>query len=111
MVCDCCGKRRGFLESFVPYDHKDSKVNLCVHCNEMIYTVRDAILKEDVDKLNAFLTNIGSLKEKNSPVFADWWSRILQGFYDYKANIDLQKAAEEEYKDIVVEGSVQSNNG
>ena len=47
MVCDCCGRRKKFFESFASVKNGEDQMSFCVNCNDIAYKVRDAANEND----------------------------------------------------------------
>ena len=58
MKCDCCGKKKGLLESFEKVKTEHGNLNLCVTCSNLLYKIRDAAHDENQDEYNALLDEL-----------------------------------------------------
>ena len=72
MKCECCGKRKGLLESFATIESLDGKANVCVDCNDLLYKLRDAANEGDPECYNESKRALQKRKRKPSERFNKW---------------------------------------
>lgn len=75
MRCDCCGKRKCFLESYEDIVFEDRKLHICVKCSTLIYKYRDAV-EAKLETRESLKSEIESRMKPNSYQFKKW--------FDYK---------------------------
>lgn len=77
MRCDCCGKRKGLLESFERIQTKYGELNLCVTCSNLLYKIRDTARDKDKDGYEACCNELEKRAKKETPLFAKWLNGYL----------------------------------
>lgn len=77
MKCDCCGKKKGLLESFEKVKTEHGNLNLCVTCSNLLYKIRDAAHDENQDEYNALLDELRIRSKNETPAFEKWFDGYL----------------------------------
>ena len=78
MNCDCCGKRKGILESFALLQKDKEPINLCVKCNDLAYKVRDAANEGNKDDFERYLNQWKEREKKPTEVFLKWKKKFVE---------------------------------
>ena len=78
MKCDCCGKKKGFFESFSLIKTKQYNLNLCARCNNIEFKIRDYSALNNKEEVNKALIQIDNLsKDKCSKKFEEWHKEFV----------------------------------
>ena len=77
MICDCCGRRKRFFESFAAVKYKTDSLNLCVDCNDIAYKVRDAANENNLEEYRRFLSEWKMRAKKPTAMFEKWQQAFL----------------------------------
>ena len=78
MRCDCCGKRKCWLESFEDIKAEDETLHICVKCSTLVYKIRDAVKLSQENK-TTLISELESRMSKNSSAFNKWFrNKILK---------------------------------
>lgn len=76
--CNCCGKRKRFLESFEEITIGTDVLYICKKCSTIIYKIRDAV-KYDQDNKDTLIAVLEERMCKDSFEFKKWFqNRILK---------------------------------
>lgn len=78
MKCDCCSKKKGFLESFARITEKGNEINLCVKCNDLAYKVRDAKKENDETKYIKYLNEWDKCEKNSTDEYKNWKKSFLE---------------------------------
>lgn len=73
MRCDCCGKRKCWLESFEDINADNKVLHICVKCSTLVYKIRDAE-KSKQDLKQSLIAELESRMIANSTDFKKWFS-------------------------------------
>ncbi len=71
MRCDCCGKRKCWLESFEDINAGNKVLHLCVKCSTLVYKIRD-VEKSTQDLKKSLIAELVSRMSENSSDFKKW---------------------------------------
>ncbi len=71
MRCDCCGKRKCWLESFEDINAGNKVLHLCVKCSTLVYKIRD-VEKSNQDLKKSLIAELESRMSENSSDFKKW---------------------------------------
>lgn len=72
MKCDCCGRKKKLLESFVEVKVSKTALHLCVDCNDLFYKLRDAASKDNRQEFDSVMTELNKKMKKSSAALKDW---------------------------------------
>ena len=77
MRCDCCGRRKGFFESFAVVKNGDLALNLCARCNDLAYKTRDAAAEHDREKFDLATQEWQNASKHVSRDFGIWQDHFI----------------------------------
>ncbi len=77
MICDCCGRKKKLFESFAAVQHKQSRINFCVDCNDLAYKVRDDANEHNKEEYEKHLKEWEKRAKKPSGLFLEWQKEFL----------------------------------
>lgn len=76
MKCSCCGKNKGFFESFAPLD---DGLSICIKCDTVLCRIKDAKKYSDLAQYDE---NVGivraNIKKAKNVVFSKWFEEYLK---------------------------------
>lgn len=95
MVCDCCGRRKKFFESFAPVKNGEDQMSFCVNCNDIAYKVRDAANENDENQYKELKEEWDKRAKKPSARFVKWQTEFIKPL-DEKFQKSSEEVAKEE---------------
>ncbi len=73
MKCDCCGKRKCWLEAFEDIENKDETLHVCVKCSTLLYKIRYASKNGDIKEYDSSIASMKKRMLKASSGFKEWF--------------------------------------
>ena len=78
MNCDCCLKKKRFLESYEAIKTDRGTMNLCVDCTNLVYKIRDDYKAKDKEKYEKNLKELKKRGKKAKPIFSLWLDSFIK---------------------------------
>lgn len=82
MNCSCCGKKKGFFESFEKVEANGVQLALCTDCATLLYGVRTAAQENEQEAMSEMQMKLQKRIEKGkaSATFLEWYKGYLKQF-------------------------------
>ena len=75
--CDCCGRKRKFLESFAVLETGNGVLNFCSECNDLAYKVRDAANDADKKEFTKYKDQWEKREKNCGEIYLNWKKEFL----------------------------------
>lgn len=82
MKCSCCGKKKGFFESFEKVETTSFRLDLCTDCATLLYGMRTAKQENEQTAMNDMKTKLQKRMERGASTaqFLGWYGEYLKQF-------------------------------
>ena len=78
MKCSCCGKRKGFFDSYAPLD---GDMMICIKCDTTLCKIKDAAADKKPDEYKINVEKIRKHIAKNKDkAFSKWFDAYIENF-------------------------------
>ena len=80
MRCECCFRRRRFLESFVPVNSDNDETIICSECNDLLLRIRDSFNDGQYNQNKALIQKLDERMTNPTGVFVSWKDKFVDKY-------------------------------